>query len=103
MAAQDAPAMKRLPTGPVACTGRMRLTERGVSLLKPPPFPRAFQRNSPLYSNEIKDASIHPQRRMPAAWTSAHLKKRAEERMGLGEREETSRKQRAKAAAGRAR
>ena len=28
--------MKTLPTGPVACTGRMRLTERGVSLLKPP-------------------------------------------------------------------
>ena len=36
MAAQDDPAMKRLPTGPVAHTGRMRLTERGVSLLKPP-------------------------------------------------------------------
>ena len=66
MPAQDAPAMKTLPTGPVAHTGRMRLTERGVSLLKPP-FPRAFQRNSPLYSNEIKDTSTHPQRRMPAA------------------------------------
>ena len=36
MAAQNAPAMKTLPTGPVAHTGRMRLTERGVSLLKPP-------------------------------------------------------------------
>ena len=36
MAAQDAPAMKTLPTEPVARTGRMRLTERGVSLLKPP-------------------------------------------------------------------
>ena len=36
MPAQDAPAMKTLPTGPVAHTGRMRLTERGVSLLKPP-------------------------------------------------------------------
>ena len=36
MAAQDAPAMKTLPTGPVAHTGRMRLTARGVSLLKPP-------------------------------------------------------------------
>ena len=36
MAALDAPAMKMLPTGPVAHTGRMRLTERGVSLLKPP-------------------------------------------------------------------
>lgn len=39
MAAQDAPAMKTLPTGPVARTGRMRLTERGVSLPKPPLSP----------------------------------------------------------------